>query len=256
MFSLIGLMLFFDIFSLKLFFLQAFFIYSMALIVLSRYYIIKKVKVNFLLIRFKKNLDYSFPMLKMSIMQFISGHFFIYIAVLVLGTYSAGVIGMLRNIFAPLLVGLMILDNTLPKKAMYYFEKLPTELIKYINKITIRWGWVFLSFILIVMFFAEPIINLLYGSEYVEFSIYMFWFCLAHIVMLVVRSLSIYCRTIQEMKTFTRQGIASFCFTLIFTYPLIKLIGLSGAFLVMLSQQLLILIVLVKDSKYYELFRR
>ena len=87
----------------------------------------------------------------MSIMQFISGHFFIYIAVLVLGTYSAGVIGMFRNIF-PLLVGLMILDNTLPKKAMYYFEKLPTELIKYINKITIRWGWVFLSFILIVMF--------------------------------------------------------------------------------------------------------
>ena len=115
MFSLIGLMLFFDIFSLKLFFLQAFFIYSMALIVLSRYYIIKKVKVNFFLILFKKNLDYSFPMLKMSIMQFISGHFFIYIAVLVLGTYSAVVIGMLRNIFAPLLVGLMILDNTLPK---------------------------------------------------------------------------------------------------------------------------------------------
>ena len=52
MFSLIGLMLFFDIFSLKLFFSEAF-IYSMALIVLSRYYI-KKVKVNFLLIRFKK----------------------------------------------------------------------------------------------------------------------------------------------------------------------------------------------------------
>ena len=45
-------------------------------------------------------------MLKMSIMQFISGHFFIYIAVLVLGTYSAGVIGMLRNIFAPLLLDL------------------------------------------------------------------------------------------------------------------------------------------------------
>ena len=245
-----------DLLELKIFFFTSFLTYSTAIICLRYYAKFPKVKFNFLIVRLKKNISYATPMIKLSIMQFLSGHIFIYVAYYILGDYSAGVIGALRNIFAPLIVGLMVIDNLMPRKAMYYYEKELSNLPKYLNLTILKWGGAFLLFIITLMIFGKIIIEMIYGYDYIEYATYIGWFALSHLAMLINRVLSIYCRTINKMNVFIKQGLLSFIFTLLTTYPLIKLFGLNGAFIVMLTQQILMLMVIVKDSKYYEFIRK
>jgi O-antigen/teichoic acid export membrane protein len=252
----ISVLIFKDIFTLQNFFFVSFLIYFSATITLHLHVKFHKVKTIFLQIHLKKNISYSTPMVKQSIMQFLSGHIFIYVAYLILGDYSAGVIGILRNLFAPLIVGLMAIDNLMPRRGMYFYEKEPKALIKYINSNIQNWGGLFLLFITTLMIFGKTVIEIIYGHDYIKYSIFMGWFAVSHIAMLLNRILSIYCRTICEMSVFSKQGIISFVFTLIASYPLIKLFGLNGAFMVMLVQQILMLIIIVKDSKYYEFSRK
>lgn len=254
--SFFGFLMINELLNLRIYFFTSFLIYFIAIICLHRFTDFPAIKFNFLTVRLIKNISYAAPMLKLSIMQFLSGHIFIYVAYFILGDYSAGVIGALRNIFAPLIVGLMVLDNAMPRKAMYYYEKEAKGFLKYLNLTLQKWGVVFLLFITTLMIFGKSLIEIIYGPEYIEFTIYIGWFALSHLAMLMNRVLSIYCRTINKMNVFSKQGLFSFVFTLTTTYPLIKLLGLNGAFAIMFTQQIIMLIIIVKDSKYYEFIRK
>ena len=234
-----------DFLSLEYFLLGSFIIYFLATLVVKRKIRVPRLETSLKTVRFKENLAYSIPMAKLSIAQFFSGHFFIYIAVYLLGQNMAGVIGVLRNIFAPLIVGLMALDNILPQKAMQIFELDIDSLKSYFLANLLKWMVYFGVFTVLVLTYGEVVINELYGLEYIAYVKYLPWFAFTHILMLGVRVLSIYARTINKMKSFSVQGMLTLSFTVIFTYPLIFYLGLNGAFTIMLVQQLLMISVLL-----------
>lgn len=241
----------FEALSLELFLFGSFIVYFMATMIVKTKIRLPKIKRNFLIVRFKKNLVYSLPMLKLSVAQFFSGHFFIYVAVYLLGQNVAGVIGVLRNIFAPLVVGLMVLDNSLPQRSMEIFERKDESLIPFFTSRFKNWLIPFSIFIVGVLSFGDVVLGKLYGSEYLDYVKYLPWFACAHLLMLGVRLLSIYARTINVMNSFSVQGLLTFSFTLLLTYPLIVYLDLNGAFIVMLGQQLIMLMVLLKYVREY-----
>ena len=240
-----------NLFELKTFLYLSFCVYFFGTLFCSKKTEFCKIKVNFLYVRFKINFRYALPMLKQSVAQFFSGHIFVYLSAILLGRSMAGVIGVLRNIFAPLIVGMMALDNMMPNRAMRIYEEQSAHLIGYVNKVFREWATLFIIFSISVLFFGEFLVSLLYGDEYITYVDYLPWFAVTHFVMLIIRVLSIYARTLDIMKTFATQGFTSLGFTLILSYPLIYFYELNGAFFIMFTQQLIMLFFLVKDTKYF-----
>jgi len=235
------------ILSLELFLYASFFVYLVSTLLILWEIKLPSVKRNFLVVRFKNNLKYSTPMMRLSVSQFFSGHYFIYIAVYLLGQNIAGVVGVLRNVFAPLVVGLMALDNSMPQQSMRAHEDRGSNLSHYMRISFLKWLLLFIAFSVAVVIFGDYIVVRLYGQEYMDYAGYLSWFAATHILMLGVRVLAIYARTINRMKVFTVQALVTLLFTLISTYPLIHFLGLNGAFAVMTGQQLLMIFVLLKN---------
>ena len=240
-----------SMFSLSSFFLLSFGIYLIFTISIVKYYKIINIDKKTFFQYLNKNKLYSIPMLKLSVMQFFSGHLFIYLSVYLLGSHSSGIIGILRNLFAPLLVLFMMLDNTVPRYATKCYEKGLVELKIYINKLIKNWGIIVLLSITFLTIFSSEIISLFYGIEYSKYATYTLWFSISHLFIYLNRIYSIYIRTTGKTSSFSKQGLYSFLYTIIFTFPLIYAFQLNGAFLVMLTQQIIIFSILLKDSRYY-----
>lgn len=222
---------------------------SVSIFVLIKYYPMRKIQSKSLIAFNQKIFTFASPLIGFSVMQFISGHIFVYMSAILLGASSVGAIRATGNIVALLIVLYMAIDNYLPKKMMQLYESSFDELKNYTIKfMTI--GSVFIIFISIgIVLFATDLVRILYGHEYVEYAYLIYWFLLISLFQFLIRPLSIYLKTLEKTHIFTRTGLVVLFWTTVLTFPLIHYLELNGAMLVALLQQILIFTILFKHSQ-------
>jgi O-antigen/teichoic acid export membrane protein len=235
--------------------LDRFFLIYFVLAVLSCVYMFKFYNVLYISksevkVVYSKISSHSFDQVFFSFMQFMSGNFFTYISVVVLGTYSAGVIGIIRNLYSPIIVISMVFDSIMPKRAKFLAERSRVDLRAYVHKVLIFFSVIGLIFVVSVAYFSYDIVYYFYGVDYIEYASLSLWVAVAYFLMFLAKPLSIYCRSIDLTKTFLRQGWTVFVVTFILSYPLVYFFDLVGALSMMLIQQFIIMYFLLHDSNY------
>lgn len=208
-----------------------------------------KIDKKYFISKFKDNYNFSHQMIKQSIMQFFSGHFFLYVSVYFLGVYSSGVIGILKNLFGPLLVLLMFIESHLPRLVAQKHEKSFRSLKQFIKKYLFLFMVGVSVFSLIIIIFSNNIITTFYGSEYSQYSNYLYWFAFSHLFMFITKVLSVYCRATNILKVFFIQGVYSLLLSVMFTIPAVLYFNLNGAFFIMTLQQFVISFIALKSTK-------
>jgi O-antigen/teichoic acid export membrane protein len=226
--------------SIEVFFLIStviFFIASFALI--SRFPYRKNVNNLIAYALTKKIFLYAKPQLSASILQFMSGNFFVYMSAILLGPVAVGAIRAAASILSFFIVIFNALDNYLPKIFREYMKISKVDLYAYFQNILVKGLIVSIPVSAIIIIYSKEIILLAYGEEYVDKAFLVVWFSISHIFMYLIRPVSIYLRIIGEVKIFSSAAITVGLFTLLLTIPFIYLYGYLGAMVIMLGQQIL-----------------
>lgn len=211
--------------------------------VAANYQVVKAVcKVSY--VDLKKNIPqlwaYTKDLLSSAVAQFISGHLFIYVSVYFLGTSSAGEISAAKNIFGPMLVLFISFDN-LYSSTFRSLSNNKNDLNTYMKEKIILWAALLATICVVISYYAQEIISIVYGNDYQFAAELIKWFALAHLLMAVVKMLHIYCRTMSANKFIKFGGWFSLILTCIFIIPMVYIYGYTGAMIIMVGQQLVLL---------------
>ncbi len=200
-------------------------------------YFIKKTRESYF---------FGAPLFHTALTQFFSSQITLYIAALIIGVAAAGEIGAARNILGLLFVLFMAFENFMPIQANYAYEKGINSLNKYFINSFIKFGTPIILICVAIFFFSKEIVVFVYGVDYLYASELVRWFVVIHMLMFVNRLLTIYCRTLALGAAIKLGGVMSLVMSLALSYPLIFYFNYEGAMLIMLMQQILILLPMLK----------
>jgi O-antigen/teichoic acid export membrane protein len=105
----------------------------------------------------------------------------------------------------------------------------------------ILWAALLATICVVISYYAQEIISIVYGNDYQFAAELIKWFALAHLLMAVVKMLHIYCRTMSANKFIKFGGWFSLILTCIFIIPMVYIYGYTGAMIIMVGQQLVLL---------------
>ena len=133
-----------------------------------------------------RHFHFSKWLLGTSILQWLSGNYFIIVGASILGTTAIGAIRMVQNIMGLCHVLFLAMENVMPIEAARQFH-LDGEnaLIKYLIKSTWKLGAGFLIVLLTLIFFAPQILNIIYGKEAMQHSYIVFAYVLLYVLSLI-----------------------------------------------------------------------
>ncbi len=122
----------------------------------------------------------------MGVLQFCSGHAIVQVAGIVLGPATVGGIRSTLNILAPIQVITLALQNIAPQHASrVYKAEGPEALTRFLLKLAGAGLVVSLGIAIAGWLFAEPIVRLLYGEDFVPYAYLINWW----VIILTVRFL-------------------------------------------------------------------
>ena len=189
-------------------------------------------------------LEYVKPILVSSVLQFFSGHMFIYAMAYFVGLSAAGEIGAARNIFGPLIVLFIVFDNLYSADLLKEYKEFCVKRINsMLYRLSLLWGAVVFVVVSAVYFYKDHIVAFIYGTEYVVLPELILWFCISHVLMSITKILSIYLRSAQATRFIGLSGFVSFLMTVSLVVPLVYYYSYQGAMIVMLLQQVVLLII-------------
>ncbi len=130
--------------------------------------------------------DFSKWLFGMSVLQFCSGHAIVMVAGGVLGATAMGAIRSTLNILAPIQVMTLALQNIAPMRAsVLYKEHGAGALLTYLVRLSGIGLAISLGIALVGWLFAEEIVGLLYGADFVPYAYLVNWW----VIILTVRFL-------------------------------------------------------------------
>ncbi|MGF1455135.1 MAG: lipopolysaccharide biosynthesis protein [Alphaproteobacteria bacterium] len=130
--------------------------------------------------------DFSKWLFGMSVLQFCSGHAIIMVAGVVLGAVAMGAIRSTLNILAPIQVLTLALQNVAPMRAStLYKEQGAGALVTYLTRLAGIGLAISLGIAALGWLFAEEIVGLLYGPDFVPYAYLINWW----VIILTVRFL-------------------------------------------------------------------
>jgi O-antigen/teichoic acid export membrane protein len=194
----------------------------------------------------KRIWNYNRWLVLTSILQWFSGNYYLLAAAGLIGSFAVGAIRIIQNLYGLLNIVFQAMENKIPVSASkiysttgfndmgaYFFH-----IMKYISPI------ILLSIGLLITF-KNSIIELIYGSQYLEYSWLSYYFGLLYIVILLAIPFRFILRTISKTNTLFISYAITSIFALISAQHLINELGIKGILLGMIISQLISLIVFI-----------
>lgn len=164
-----------------------------------------------------------------ALLQWGSSNIFIIVASSLLGTWAAGAIKSMQNIVGILHVFFLALENYLPVQAAtrYHSQGIP-GMLEYLRAVTLAGGILTLAFAALVFVLASPLIELLYGSEFLGYDFVLRGFALLYVLVFFSLPLRIALRTLEQTRPIFFAYMLSALFSLLASVVLVDRLGIIG----------------------------
>ncbi|WP_211828562.1 lipopolysaccharide biosynthesis protein [Kistimonas asteriae] len=196
------------------------------------------------LLNFKENFDFSKWLLGSALLQWTTGNYFFVVAGVLLGPIAVGAVKACQNIIGITHILFQAMENFVPSQATRALRKGIKELKNYLLKLVCIGGIGTGLIIIIVVLFSEPLITLVYGEEYLEYSYLMNWFgvlyCLSYLSLPIRAGL----RAVEKNSVIFYGYIISTGFSLLSAKPIITSYSELGVIIGSILSQLIIFCVL------------
>lgn len=189
-----------------------------------------------------RHLMFSKWLLASSIMQWVGGNFFVGVSAAYLSASAAGAISAARNIVGPTQIMFMALENIVPLRASRVFKQHGEHALHaYIIRICVLGGVATAVICLTASGLAPYLLGWLFGPEYVQYTYLVFWFSITHFLMFFIRPLTSLLRAKEFTRPIATSSVLSMLLSLALSVPMIARFGLTGAMVVMLATQVVLL---------------
>lgn len=180
-----------------------------------------------------------------ALMQWTSGNFFLISAGTLLGPTAVGALRAAQNLMGITHILFQGLENIVPMQASrYYHENGPARLKSYLRQVMVNGSLATASIALTFSVAPEFWLTLVFGDPFAVYGSLVRWYAILYILMFFGLPLRAGLRAIEHVKPIFWGYLATSLFAVATAYPLIELLGLSGAMCGMLLTQIVMLIVL------------
>lgn len=184
--------------------------------------------------RFSKWLVWS------ALLQWFSGNLFTVMGGYILGVWVLGVVRICQSLMGVLHVLFLAMENIVPARCAVLLKKEGRKaMLSYMKRIAFSGISICFIMFLFAWVFNKQIFELIYGQQYVKYAFMLNWFVIIYSVMFFAFLARYILRAYQNTKHIFLAYIFSASFSLVFSYPIIKMFHLSGVALGTLLTQLI-----------------
>lgn len=190
---------------------------------------------------FKRHWLFSKWMVASTLLQWLSGNYFVIATGSLVGAYAVGVIKSAYNIMAVSHIFFQSMENFVPATASNHYKYTGNYgLSLYINKVFIS-GVIASSFFAIcVIFFSTDLLNVIYGTEYKKYSYILEICAISYIFMFASIPFKIGLRTLERTQGVFMALLASSIFSLLTAHFFINILYINGAMIGILISNIII----------------
>ncbi len=175
-----------------------------------------------------------------AILQWLSMNLFVISAPVYYGAAAAGALRACQNLVAIAHIWFLGLDNVVQVEAAHQLHTQGVEsLIRYLRKITMRWGLITVAFMFILGVAPAFWLHLLYGSQYVRYSFVLQLYCLLYSMIFFGTPLRAGLQAIEFTAPLLWAYTAMLGFAMLLAGPFAKRLGLLGVMLGLIGTQLI-----------------
>ncbi len=199
---------------------------------------------DFSLLNYKKILirhfHFSKWLLGTSILQWLSGNYFIIVGASILGTSAVGAIRMVQNLMGLCHILFLAMESIIPIEAARRFQaEGENSLIQYLIKTTKQLSLGFGLLLMIIGIFSKPILSLIYGISAANYAYIVLGYTLLYLFVFIGHPFRFYLRTMEK----TSPIFYAYCFGALFSlscaYPLLQHLGMYGLLFGLIFTQLI-----------------
>lgn len=175
-----------------------------------------------------------------SVLQWLSGNYFILIAGNILGTKETGIIRIAQNIVGVMNILFIAIESYIGiSSSMIYNKYGVSSLFLYLKNVTLKGLTVTSAICILIAVFAEQLIHLLYGGLYLEYAYVVKIFALFYILVFLAIPLRFAIRTLEHNHHIFIGYLISCIFSLATANTLVSRFGLYGVLAGIILTQLL-----------------
>ncbi len=146
-----------------------------------------------------RHFHFSKWLLGTSVLQWLSGNYFIIVGASILGTSAVGAIRMVQNIMGLCHILFLAMESIIPIEAAKRFHlEGESALTQYLSKTTKQLGLGFCVILVLIVVFSSPILTLIYGKEASQYSFILFGYVILYVLVFLGHPLRFYLRTIEK----------------------------------------------------------
>ncbi len=175
-----------------------------------------------------------------SLLQWLSGNFFVAVSAGILGPTIAGVIRMSQNIVGVLHILFLAFENTIPLQLSEILQKKGKVQMFQFIRLKVRQAIIPVVILLAaIVLLSKTIIAQLYGPEYVEYQYVLYAFCLLYVFVFVGTFLRFIIRTLEQNKIIFISYIATSVFSLLLAKLMVENLNILGVLLGLIVSQII-----------------
>ncbi len=183
---------------------------------------------------------YSRWLIGTSLLQWVSGNFFIISAGGMLGPIVVGAIRMLQNIMGVIHILFLALENQVPLKASHlYANKGLQAMYAYLKKVAIRGSLITLLMACTIALLGKQIISLLYAGKHLAYASFLYAFGGLYVLVFIGTCLRFAIRTLEKTKAIFFAYVWSTLFSILSANFIIKQFQMSGILIGLFATQLI-----------------
>lgn len=188
----------------------------------------------------KSHWSFSKWLLATSLLQWMSGNFFILAAASILSPLAVGTIRIMQNIIGLLHVLFLAIENYVPIRASKIFQADGKKALgHFLRQITWKGGLVTLFLAGSIALFGEEIIELLYQGKYTDQAYLLYGFAVLYILVFIGTNYRFAIRTLEQTKSIFIAYLWSAGFSLLFANGIITTFGIEGIIIGLIGTQLI-----------------
>jgi O-antigen/teichoic acid export membrane protein len=171
-----------------------------------------------------------------SLLSWTSGNLFMILAGFFLGTAAVGALRAAQNLMGVVGILLQGLQNVIPIRAAHHYAIGGVEaLTGYLRSSAILIGLTVTAIALVAAVAPEYWMSLAYADEFAGYGNLLVWYAIIFIVIALELPISTGLRAVEQTRPVFHAYIAGTLFTLVAIVPLVKLFGLTGVMVGLLT---------------------
>jgi O-antigen/teichoic acid export membrane protein len=177
----------------------------------------------------RRHWDFSKWLFASSLLSWTSGNLFMILAGFFLGAAAVGALRAAQNLMGVVGILLQGLQNVIPIRAAHHFANGGVaSLIDYLRSSAILIGLAVTAVALVASSAPEYWLSLAYADQFAGYGGLLVWYSFIYIVIALELPISTGLRAVEQTRPVFHAYIAGTVFTLIAIVPLVKLFGLTG----------------------------